>query len=108
VQLTDNPEVSCFDANYYGRVNIVAIRRINSDTGFLPYLGSGNNVVMGEFLMQSKEQTVQKFSYRCPYCNQPISYDQITLKEGENAIVCPSCQKTYIKVVREPFGEESE
>jgi Zn finger protein HypA/HybF involved in hydrogenase expression len=46
-----------------------------------------------------KEQVVQKFPYRCPYCDQPISYDQFDLKVGENKIQCPSCKKIYIKVV---------
>jgi len=46
-----------------------------------------------------KEQVVQKFPYRCPYCDQPISYDQFNLKLGENEIQCPSCKRSYIKVV---------
>jgi C4-type Zn-finger protein len=49
--------------------------------------------------MKSEEQVIQKFPYRCPYCDQPISYDQSHLKVGENKIQCPSCKKTYIKVV---------
>jgi hypothetical protein len=46
-----------------------------------------------------KEQVVQKFPYRCPYCDQPVSYDQFNLKLGENEIQCPSCKRKYIKVV---------
>jgi len=46
-----------------------------------------------------EEQLVQKFPFRCPYCHQPISYDQFDLKVGENAIQCFSCKKIYIKVV---------
>jgi len=46
-----------------------------------------------------KEQVVQKFPYRCPYCDQPVSYDQFNLKLGENKIQCPSCKRKYIKVV---------
>jgi predicted SprT family Zn-dependent metalloprotease len=46
-----------------------------------------------------KEQVVQKFPYRCPYCDQPITYDQFNLKIGENEIKCPFCKKKYIKVV---------
>ncbi len=45
------------------------------------------------------EQLVQKFPHVCPYCGQPISYDQFDLKVGENEIQCFSCKKTYIKVV---------
>jgi ribosomal protein L37AE/L43A len=46
-----------------------------------------------------EEQMIQKFSYRCPYCEQPVSYDQMDLRAGENEIKCPSCKKEYIKVV---------
>ena len=55
--------------------------------------------------MKSKleEQVVQKFPLRCPYCDQPISYDQLDLREGENEIRCPSCKKIYIKVVGDRF-----
>ena len=51
--------------------------------------------------MKSKleEQVVQKFPHRCPYCDQPISYDQFDLKMGKNEIQCPSCKRIYIKVV---------
>jgi DNA-directed RNA polymerase subunit RPC12/RpoP len=46
-----------------------------------------------------EEQIIQKFLYRCPYCDQPISYEQIHLKIGENEIECSSCKRRYIKVV---------
>jgi len=46
-----------------------------------------------------EEQVIQKFSHRCPYCDRPVSYDQLDLKRGENRIQCPSCKKIYIKVV---------
>ena len=46
-----------------------------------------------------EEQIVQKLPYRCPYCEQPISYDQFNLKVGENEVKCPSCKRTYIKLV---------
>ncbi|MGO8989500.1 MAG: hypothetical protein ACLQGU_17430 [bacterium] len=49
------------------------------------------------------EQVIQKFSYRCPYCDQPVSYDQFDLKIGENEIQCLSCKKIYIKMVAPPF-----
>ncbi len=52
-----------------------------------------------------EEQLVQKFPYCCPYCDQPISYDQFDLKVGENEIQCFSCKKTYIKVVSDSFEE---
>jgi len=55
--------------------------------------------------MKSKleEQVVQKFPLCCPYCDQPISYDQFDLRDGENEIRCPSCKKIYIKVVGDRF-----
>jgi hypothetical protein len=46
-----------------------------------------------------EEQVIQEFPYRCPYCAQPVSYDRLDLKIGENEIQCPSCKKKYIKVV---------
>jgi ribosomal protein L37AE/L43A len=46
-----------------------------------------------------EEEVVQKFPYRCPYCDHPISYDQFNLRTGENEMKCPSCRKKYIKVV---------
>jgi hypothetical protein len=46
-----------------------------------------------------EEQLVQKFPRCCPYCDQPVSYDQFDLKAGENEIQCLSCKKTYIKVI---------
>ncbi|HUL21669.1 MAG TPA: hypothetical protein VLZ10_09450 [Thermodesulfobacteriota bacterium] len=52
-----------------------------------------------------EEQLVQKFPYRCPYCDQPISYDQFDLKVGENVIQCCCCKKTYIKVVSNSYEE---
>ena len=50
-------------------------------------------------VMDLKEQILQKFPYRCPYCDQPISYDSFELKEGENPIQCPSCLKTYVRIL---------
>jgi len=52
-----------------------------------------------------EEQLVQKFPHRCPYCDQPLSYDQFDLKVGENKIQCFSCHKTYIKVVSDSREE---
>jgi hypothetical protein len=49
------------------------------------------------------EKVIQKFSYRCPYCDQPVSYDEFDLKVGENKIQCLSCKKIYIKMVAPPF-----
>jgi Zn finger protein HypA/HybF involved in hydrogenase expression len=46
-----------------------------------------------------EEQIVQKFQYRGPYCDHPISYEQFNLKAGENEVKCPSCKKKYVKVV---------
>jgi len=54
---------------------------------------------------EPEEQVIHKFPYRCPYCNQPISYDEFDLKTGENRIKCPSCKRTYVKVVSDSFGE---
>ena len=53
-----------------------------------------------------EEQVVQKLPYWCPYCDQPISYDQFNLKVGENKIQCPSCEKVYIKVVSEAMTQD--
>ena len=65
---------------------------------------------LGEILVSMKkeleEQVIQKFPYRCPYCDQPISYDQFELKRGENKIQCPSCKKIYIKVVSDLLRNE--
>ena len=30
-----------------------------------------------------EEQVIQKFPYRCPYCEEPITYDDLPLKPGE-------------------------
>jgi len=51
-----------------------------------------------------EEQLVQRFPHGCPYCDQPVFYDQLDLKVGENEIQCLSCKKTYIKVVSDPTG----
>jgi DNA-directed RNA polymerase subunit RPC12/RpoP len=53
-----------------------------------------------------EEQIIQKLPYRCPYCDQPISYDQFDLEIGENEIHCPSCKKRYIKVVAPSLTED--
>ena len=53
-----------------------------------------------------EEQVVQKFPCRCPYCDQPITYDQFNLKVGENKIQCPSCEKVYIKAVSEAMTQD--
>lgn len=45
------------------------------------------------------ELIIQRFPNRCPYCNEPISYESINLKIGENEVNCPSCKKKFIKVV---------
>lgn len=57
--------------------------------------------------IKMEEQIIQRFPYRCPYCDQPISYDQFDLKIGENEIQCPFCSKTYIKVVSNPLEGET-
>ena len=54
---------------------------------------------------EPEEQVIQTLPHRCPYCDQPISYDQFDLKIGENRIECPSCKRTYIKMVSDSFGE---
>jgi len=53
----------------------------------------------GNTRMKLEERVIQKFPYRCPYCDQLISYEKYDLKVGENEIECPSCKKIYIKVV---------
>jgi len=52
-----------------------------------------------------KEQIMQEFPHRCPYCEKTITYEQFNLKAGENEIKCPSCKKKYIKVVAPSFTE---
>jgi DNA-directed RNA polymerase subunit RPC12/RpoP len=52
-----------------------------------------------------EEKVVQNFPNRCPYCDQPISYDEFDLRIGENKIRCPSCKRMYIKVVLDDEGE---
>jgi DNA-directed RNA polymerase subunit RPC12/RpoP len=49
---------------------------------------------------EPNEMVVQKFPYRCPYCDQPVSYEEFELEEGENFIRCPSCGETYVKMVQ--------
>jgi len=50
---------------------------------------------------EMEERVVQKFPHRCPYCDQPLSYEKDSLNPGENEIVCPFCKKKFIKVVLE-------
>jgi uncharacterized protein YbaR (Trm112 family) len=50
---------------------------------------------------ESQEMVIQKFPHRCPYCDQPLSYEKDSLKPGENERVCPFCKKKFIKVVLE-------
>jgi predicted SprT family Zn-dependent metalloprotease len=52
-----------------------------------------------------EEQSVQKFPYQCPYCEHPITYNDLHLKPGENEVKCPSCKRTYIKIVPDPSGK---
>jgi Zn finger protein HypA/HybF involved in hydrogenase expression len=52
-----------------------------------------------------EEKIIQKFPYRCPYCEQEVSYEEKELKAGENVVECPSCQREYIKVVMDSFDE---
>ena len=54
---------------------------------------------------EPEEQVIQKFPNRCPYCDQPISYDQFDLKIGENLVECPSCKKTFFRVVLDSLEE---
>jgi predicted Zn finger-like uncharacterized protein len=53
-----------------------------------------------------EEQVIQKFPYQCPYCDEPISYDDLELRPGENEVKCPSCKKTYIKIVPDSFEKK--
>ncbi len=46
-----------------------------------------------------EEQIVQSLPRRCPYCDQPLSYDSYKLKRGENLVQCPFCKKVFIKVI---------
>ena len=58
--------------------------------------------------MEVKEEVVQRFPYRCPYCDQPVSYDSFDLREGENRIQCPSCLKTYVRILTRPPEHRTE
>jgi hypothetical protein len=53
---------------------------------------------------EPKEMVVQQFPHRCPYCDQPVSYEEFDLKQGENLILCPSCHRSYIKEVGLEFA----
>lgn len=54
-----------------------------------------------------EEILIHSWPHRCPYCDEVISYEGFPLAEGENPIVCPSCQKTFIKIVSTPeLGKE--
>ena len=46
-----------------------------------------------------EEQIIQKLPYRCPYCEHPVTYDDLPLKPGENKVKCSSCKRIYIKIV---------
>jgi len=52
-----------------------------------------------------KEFVIQVLPHRCPYCDQIISYGEIELKMGENPIECPSCRKTFIRIVSDSLLE---
>jgi Zn finger protein HypA/HybF involved in hydrogenase expression len=65
-------------------------------------LGACKEMKMGK---EIEDFTVQKFEHRCPYCDQIIAYERFELKAGDNPIQCPSCQKTFIKIVSEPAME---
>lgn len=53
----------------------------------------------GYMKKEIEELVVQEFPYRCPYCDQLVSYENIELRVGENEVECPSCKRKYIKVV---------
>ncbi|MBS3917768.1 MAG: hypothetical protein KG012_02665 [Deltaproteobacteria bacterium] len=62
--------------------------------------------IKNDFMKKRLEElVVQEFPYRCPYCDQEVSYEKIKLRVGENAIECPSCQRGYIKVVAPSLTE---
>jgi len=52
-----------------------------------------------------EEQVIQKFSYRCPYCDRPVAYDDLHLKPGENEVKCPSSKRVYIKIASDFSGK---
>lgn len=49
--------------------------------------------------LEKEEILIQRFPYRCPYCDEVISYDSIELKTGENEIECLFCKKKFIKII---------
>jgi Zn finger protein HypA/HybF involved in hydrogenase expression len=52
-------------------------------------------------LMKTKfeERVVQKFDPRCPYCDRLLLVDDSQVQRREYPVTCPSCQKTFIKVI---------
>lgn len=48
---------------------------------------------------QLQEMVIQKFPYRCPYCDQVLSYEAYSLSVGDNEILCLFCKKKFIKVI---------
>jgi rubrerythrin len=81
---------------------LLALRQNPKNENLRREAGKGISVYMKKKL---EEQLIQKFPYRCPYCDQPISYEDLSLEMGENKIQCPSCKKMYIKVVSEEKNE---
>ena len=61
-----------------------------------------------EAFMESepREQIIQAFPRRCPYCDEPVSDDQSDLRIGENPVECPSCHRIYIRVVTDLLKKE--
>jgi hypothetical protein len=67
--------------------------------------GRGRGETLASMKKKLEGEIIQEFPYRCPYCDEPISYDQFDLGTGENKVQCPSCKKIYIKVVSNSYGE---
>jgi hypothetical protein len=83
---------------------VVGELQIIGPSGFLP-----PTIGKEEMKKGWDDQIVQSFPHRCPYCDQPVSYDHVALKEGENFIRCSSCNRIFIKVVADLLEErESE
>jgi uncharacterized C2H2 Zn-finger protein len=58
-------------------------------------------------MMELQQQVLQRLPHRCPYCDEIVLYEQMNLREGENLILCPTCKKTYVKIISKPSGDET-
>ena len=58
-------------------------------------------------MMELQEQVLQRLPHRCPYCDEVVFYEQMNLKEGDNLVPCPTCKKTYVKIISKLSEDET-